>query len=217
LTRLLIFGASGHAAVAIDAALRQGGYEIVGLVGAGRSEPPVLGHPVLGSDDDLAAIVRSTRADAAFVAIGDNAVRQAVAGRATRAGLAFATLVHPLSSVAGSAAVAPGALVAAGAIVGPRAQIGAHAIVNTGAQLDHDCRLGDFASIAPAAVLGGDCAVEEGAAIGIGAVVIHGRRIGAHTVVGAGALVLHDLPAAVVAYGTPARVVRERQPGDKYL
>jgi acetyltransferase-like isoleucine patch superfamily enzyme len=33
--------------------------------------------------------------------------------------------------------------------------------------------------------------------------------IGEHTVVGAGAVVTRDLPAGVVAYGNPARVVRE--------
>ena len=42
-----------------------------------------------------------------------------------------------------------------------------------------------------------------------GVIVCPGVTIGDDTVVGAGAVVTRDLPAGVVAVGTPARVVRE--------
>jgi maltose O-acetyltransferase len=44
--------------------------------------------------------------------------------------------------------------------------------------------------------------------LGGGAVVLAGVTIGANTVVGAGAVVTRDLPADVVAVGSPARVIR---------
>lgn len=45
--------------------------------------------------------------------------------------------------------------------------------------------------------------------LGGGAIVLAGVTIGDNTVVGAGAVVTQDLPANVVAVGSPARVVRE--------
>ena len=45
--------------------------------------------------------------------------------------------------------------------------------------------------------------------LGGGVIVCPGVTIGEDTVVGAGAVVTRDLPAGVVAYGNPARVVRE--------
>ncbi|WP_121254233.1 sugar O-acetyltransferase [Nocardioides ferulae] len=45
--------------------------------------------------------------------------------------------------------------------------------------------------------------------LGGGVVVGPGVTIGENTVVGAGAVVVRDLPADVVAFGVPARVVRE--------
>lgn len=45
-----------------------------------------------------------------------------------------------------------------------------------------------------------------------GVVVGPGVSIGANTVVGAGSVVLDDLPANVLAAGTPARVIRELSP-----
>jgi maltose O-acetyltransferase len=45
--------------------------------------------------------------------------------------------------------------------------------------------------------------------LGGGAIVLAGVTIGDNTIVGAGAVVTKDLPADVVAVGSPARVVRE--------
>jgi maltose O-acetyltransferase len=45
--------------------------------------------------------------------------------------------------------------------------------------------------------------------LGGGAIVCPGVTIGESTVVGAGAMVTRDLPAGVVAVGSPARVIRE--------
>jgi maltose O-acetyltransferase len=44
--------------------------------------------------------------------------------------------------------------------------------------------------------------------LGGGAIVLPGVTIGEHTVVGAGSVVSRDLPAGVVALGSPARVIR---------
>ncbi len=45
--------------------------------------------------------------------------------------------------------------------------------------------------------------------IGAGAVICPGVSIGDNTVIGAGSIVTKDLPAGVVAYGNPCRVIRE--------
>ncbi|MFO7777415.1 MAG: sugar O-acetyltransferase [Nitriliruptoraceae bacterium] len=51
--------------------------------------------------------------------------------------------------------------------------------------------------------------------LGGGAIVLPGVTIGADTVVGAGAVVTRDLPAGVVAVGSPARVLREITEADR--
>ena len=218
--RIAIFGSSGHAAVVIDAVVKQGLYEIVGLIDSfAPADREVLGYRIIGRDDDLAALVQAHRIEGAVVAIGDNAIRWRVVASASTAhpALRFVTVIHPAATIGTGATIGPGTIVVAGAVVGPRTTIGSHCLINTGAQVDHDCTVEDFVSVAPAAVTGGNCRIGTGAAIGIGAVVIHNREIGAHSVIGAGAVVLHDIPTSVVAYGVPAREVRTRQPGDRYL
>ena len=83
----------------------------------------------------------------------------------------------------------------------------AQVIVNTGATIDHDCRIGDFAHLCPGVHLAGEVQVGEGCLLGMGTSVIPGRSIGSQTVVGAGAAVVTDLPEAVTAVGVPARIL----------
>ena len=51
--------------------------------------------------------------------------------------------------------------------------------------------------------------IGDGVWLAAGALVCPGVEIGENTVIGAGAVVTKSLPAGVVAYGNPARVVRE--------
>ena len=51
----------------------------------------------------------------------------------------------------------------------------------------------------------------------MGVVIIDRITIGENTVVGSGALVLKDLPDNVLAYGIPAKIIRTREPGEKFL
>lgn len=45
--------------------------------------------------------------------------------------------------------------------------------------------------------------------LGAGVIVMPGVTIGDNTVIGAGSVVTHDIPANVVAFGTPCKVVRD--------
>ena len=51
--------------------------------------------------------------------------------------------------------------------------------------------------------------VGDNAWLGGGVIVLPGVTVGENTVVGAGSVVVRDLPAGVLAVGSPARVVRE--------
>jgi sugar O-acyltransferase (sialic acid O-acetyltransferase NeuD family) len=218
--RIVLFGASGHASVALDIARRQGAHEVVGVLDLDRRVGSDWnGVPVLGRDDSIADVVGPNEIEGYFVAIGNNWRRAKVTEGAIRdsPSLRLVSLMHPRATVAAGVGLSEGLVVMAGAVVNPGCEIGELAIVNTGASVDHDTIIGRGVSIGPGVVMGGAVSIGACAAIGIGATLAHGITVGEHTVVGAGSTVLHDLPARVVAYGSPARVVRERVEGDPYL
>lgn len=210
---LVVVGAGGHA-VSVAEVARSANHRVLAFVDAQRAGASLLGLPVIGSADELLSACARV-----VVAIGDNAVRQRVAAelRARFPAAAFPALVHASASVSGYATLGAGSVVMQNASVGSNARVGAFCIVNTAASIDHDTVMEDYASIAPGAVTGGKVSIGPRSAVSIGAVVKHGVSIGADSILGANSYLHADLPDGRVAYGSPARVVRSRQAGDRYL
>ncbi len=218
--QVLVIGCSGHARVVVDILEEAGNCRIVGLLDSVKAPgTEVFGYCVIGSDEDLPALVAAEICDSVFVAIGDNWARGRMVERVRELvpPIHFITAIHPSAKVARSATVGAGTVIMAGAVVNPGCDVGAFCILNTCSSLDHDSKVDDFSSLAPRAVTGGNVKVGAYSAIAIGAVVSHGLHVGSQTVVGAGATVLKDVPDRVVAYGSPARIIRTRNPGDSYL
>jgi sugar O-acyltransferase (sialic acid O-acetyltransferase NeuD family) len=212
--RLIVVGAGGHASVVIDAAkLALPDCEVVGLVDdAVAVGERVSGSVVLGP---IAEIDRFPH-DAVALAVGDNTARARIFESLRTIGEQLPTLVHPSAAVAPSAKVGAGTVVLAHAVINAEAVVEDNVIVNTAATIDHHSRIGRHVHIAPGVHLAGGCRVGEGGALGIGTVVAPTVSIGARTFVGAGSVVLEDLPADVIAYGSPARVIRPRTKSDTF-
>lgn len=216
----IVVGASGHAKVIMDAMRTRGEWAPIGLLDDRVPMGTVVhGERVLGGVSDIDQVLSTQRVQAVVVAIGDNFVRHAVVERIAhgRPYLQFPVVLHPQAIVSESAQIGPGSVILAGAVVGVDARIGRFCILNTNSSLDHDAAMEDFASAAPGAALAGGSFVGEFTAVGVGAVLNHGIHVGAHSVVGSGAVVVSSIPAEVVAYGVPARVIRSRRRGEKYL
>jgi sugar O-acyltransferase (sialic acid O-acetyltransferase NeuD family) len=206
-TPLVIWGASGHAAVVADVVRLQGQYEIVGFRGDPPQRHPALGAPVIGGsamDDEP----RGRGVAHVLIAVGDCSARLRLARRAVELGYQLAAAIHPRAVVASSASIGGGTVIMAGAVVNPGAIVGPNCIINTCASVDHDCTLAAGVHICPGAHLAGNVNVGEGTTIGVGSAVREGIRIGAGCVIGAGAAVVRDIPDHALAMGVPARVVR---------
>jgi sugar O-acyltransferase (sialic acid O-acetyltransferase NeuD family) len=217
---LIIVGAAGHGLVVHDIIAQTGRYEVVGFLDSGK--PAGMAHAglkVLGPVEAVAGLSLQHAFTECVVAIGHNATRRACVERVSTAcpAMNFPAVVHPSAMVAPGVMLGEGTVVMAGVMINPGCVIGRHCILNTGSHLDHESRLEDYASLAPGVVTGGNVQVGPGTAICLGALVINGIHIGSDVVVGAGALVMHDLPDACVAYGSPACRIRARKPADNYL
>lgn len=200
---IFVFGASGHAKVVIDILEKQDLFAIACIADDDRSRKgeTFCGYTIEGGRDELIA----TRLRRGIVAIGDGAARRSVALSLGQRGLRFVTAVHPFTAIGHGVNIGDGTVVMAGAVVNADSILGEHVVINTGATVDHDCRLALFVHVAPGAHLCGAVTVGEGSFICAGATIVPNRTVGARVTVGAGATVLHDVPDDVVATGTPAR------------
>jgi UDP-N-acetylbacillosamine N-acetyltransferase len=208
--RLLIWGASSHALVVADIVRIRGEYDVAGFlddVEPGRAGERFCGATILGGAEQL-DLARRDGIAWLICAFGDGLARLRVSAVARASGFRLATAVHPRATVAADVVVGAGTVVAAGAVVNPGTRLGENVIVNTCASVDHECTIEDGAMVNAGARLAGRVRVGRAASVEIGAVVTGRRQVGAGAVVGAGSVVLDDVPDGMLAYGTPARVVR---------
>jgi sugar O-acyltransferase (sialic acid O-acetyltransferase NeuD family) len=200
---VLVLGAGGHAKVVVDI-LQMQRVSVLGYLDddPNRSGTIWLELPVLGQIEDY----RKLGYSGLVMGVGSNKARQKVVNSLGHAvDDLWVNAIHPFAIVARSAKIGRGVVIAAQAVINPGAVIGDHVIINTAATVDHDCVIGDYAHIAPGVHLAGGVQVGRGVLVGIGAQVIPNRTIGAWATIGAGATVIHNIPAKVIAKGTPAK------------
>jgi sugar O-acyltransferase (sialic acid O-acetyltransferase NeuD family) len=128
----------------------------------------------------------------------------------------YASLVHPNVCIGSgeiffheSVILRDGAIITAGNILTINIEVGSHVHLNLDCTVGHDTRIDDFATISPGVHISGRVHIGSGAFIGTGATIIEGITVGEGAVIGAGACVTKDIPAFKMAYGVPAKVIKD--------
>ncbi len=177
--RLLIVGAGGHGRSVAEAVLAAGEFELAGFVDdAAPGLANVWQFPVFGSTENVGRF--RVDADHAVVAIGSNALREALSRSLLEAGFELASIVHPRSIVSPRAVIGPGSAIMAGAVVGTEARLGCGVIINCGAVVDHNAQVHDYghlgvnAAMAGGSELGRSAWMQAGTSIGYGVKVAAG-------------------------------------------
>ena len=212
ISSLILWGAKGHAKV-LREFLEPEGFEIVAVFDNDPcAVPPFHGVPLYVGEPGLRTWLDTLphRRIGFLVAIGGARGRERIElhDRLVAAGLHAVVAVHPRAFVARDVILGPGAQVLAGACVGTEVRLGRCCIINTGAAVDHETSLGHGVHIGPGASVAGCVEIGDYAFVGIGAVILPRVRVGQNAIVGAGSVVTRDIPENVVAFGSPARVVR---------
>ncbi|HEY6143551.1 MAG TPA: acetyltransferase [Flavobacterium sp.] len=197
---MILFGASGHGKVIIDAVQSKGLKSVDKVIDDNPKVDLLLGIPVLSSNE-----VNLKPSDEVIIAVGNNKTRQNIANRLN---VNFSTVIHPKAIVANSVKIGKGTVVLANAVINADAIIQEHCIVNSSAVIEHDCKLSSFVHVSPNAALAGNVHVGEGTHIGISATVIQGISIGKWVTIGAGAVIIDDIPDYAVVVGSPGKIIK---------
>jgi UDP-perosamine 4-acetyltransferase len=203
--KLIVLGAGGHARSVLDILLQNDDFDLVGCINPVPGE--VLGQPVIGNDDQL-GVLYSNGIRKIFVAIGDNRLRKELFHKVLSLGFEPVNIISRYAMISQRVNLGRGICVMAGAVLNVNTVIGDNCIINTRCSIDHDCSIGQSSHIAPGVTLSGSVQAGEGVHIGTGSAVIDGITIGAWSYIGSGAAVVKDIPAGVLAYGVPARIIR---------
>jgi sugar O-acyltransferase (sialic acid O-acetyltransferase NeuD family) len=220
MSSIVLIGGGNQAHYTIDIIEKEGKYTIVGIidsiqeVGSER-----FGYKIFGRQENILELIEQYTITGGVISIGDNWSRYFVYEQIKQLApnFKFVNAIHPSVVVGNNVEIGEGVVAMAGCIFNPRASIGNFTFFATGAQVEHDCIVEDFASISAGSITGGYVKIGKHSAITLGVTIMDRLEIGQNTVVGSGSLVTKSLPDNVLAYGNPAKVVRERAKGEKFL
>ena len=196
---LLLLGGGGHCHSCIDVIEASEIYQIKGVVKPKGSSELILGYPVIGSDDDLPQLLKSSKS--ALITVGqvkNSETRIRLFDLLKQLGAELPIIISPTAYFSKHAVVGEGSIIMHGAIVNAGARVGKNCIVNSQALVEHDVKIDDHCHISTGARVNGNVDVGKGSFVGSGAVIKEGVRVGKNVIIGAGQIVLGDLPNETV-------------------
>jgi sugar O-acyltransferase (sialic acid O-acetyltransferase NeuD family) len=218
---IVLFGGSLHVQYSIDIIEKENKYNIIGIIDPNKEVgSEICGYKVIGQKEQhLSELIQKHRIDAGIITIGDNWIRKNVYDLVVSQTpqFKFVNAIHPSVIIGNNVKLGIGIIVMAGCIINPNCVVGDFTFFATGAQLEHDSIIEEFASLSAGSVTGGKVKIGKYSAITLGVTIVDRVNIGENTVVGSGSVVLKDLPDNVLAYGNPAKIIRTRAIGEKFL
>ena len=169
--------------------------------------------------DQLIDIINRYKIDGGIITIGDNWSRYVVHSTIIKSvpNFEFVNAIHPSVIISKKAKLGKGIVAMAGCIMNTNSVIGNFTFFATGAQIEHDCIIEDYASISAGSVLGGHVHVQQFAGVTLNVTVVDRVTIGTNSVVGAGSVVTRSIPPGGLYYGSPAKFIRNRALDENFL
>ena len=218
--KIFLFGAGPQANIVIDIVEKEGKFSIAGIIDSKRDIGSIFNsYKIIGRQEDLAELSDKFNTNAGIISIGDNYLRFKLMNiiLELNPNFQFVNAIHPSVIFGKKTKIGYGNVIMPGVIINTYAEIGNHCMMHTNASLEHNSVMNDFTSISAGVTTGGYLIIEEFSAIALGVTLFDRITIGKHSIVGSGSLVTKDIPAYSLAYGSPAKVIRKREIGEKYL
>ncbi|MFA0087059.1 acetyltransferase [Vibrio sp. 10N.261.51.F12] len=204
---IVMIGGGGHASVLAEILLTQGREILAVISPEDVSQRSVFkGVTILEKDEDILNFDKDKVLLINGIGMMPKSVfKQKINEYFLSLGYQFESVIADSAFVSPYSKIETGAQVLPMAVIQPGSIVGSHSTINTGALVEHDCKIGAYNHIAPMATLCGQVTTGKGTYIGANATVIQSIDLGEDVIVGAGTIVTQSLDARSICY--PVRSV----------
>jgi sugar O-acyltransferase (sialic acid O-acetyltransferase NeuD family) len=193
--KIILIGGGGHCKSCIDVIEQEGRFIIAGIVDVPeKNQHNVLGYPVIGSDTDLAELIKSF--PNVLITLGQiksPARRIELFNDMMQMGASFPVIKSPLAYVSAHAQISEGTIVMHDALINAGVRVGRNCIINTKALVEHDAVIEDHCHISTGVVVNGGVRIGSGSFFGSNAVCKEYIEIGENAVIGCGAVIVKNI------------------------
>jgi len=142
------------------------------------------------------------------IAIGEPVVRANLYKKAKTHAYQMASLVHPSVFIPTSTRIGEGSIIFVGSFISCNVVIGENVLIQAHVNVGHDCIVDNDSVISGLVNIAGNCKIDHQTYIGLSACIKENTRIGANTIIGMGSVVVKDIPDNIVAFGNPAKQMK---------
>jgi len=204
---LILIGGGGHCKACIDVIEADACYKIIGILDIKEKIGNlILGYPIIGTDDDIATLVKENYSFLITMGQIKNAsVRKKIYQKLKHLNANLAVIISPQAVVSKHAIIGEGTIVMHSVNVNAGSKIASNCILNTGCNVEHDVEIGENSHISTNAVINGNCKIGSEVFIGSGSIISNGININPSVIIGAGSLVLKSIFENGTFVGNPIR------------
>jgi len=189
--KIILIGGGGHCRACIDVIEQEGRFTIEGIVDVPEKiQHKVLGYPVIGSDSDLAELIKTC--PNVLLTLGQIKTpsrRIELFYDLMTMGARYPVIKSPLAYVSRHALVAEGTIIMHHAVINAGATVGRNCIINTKALIEHDAVIEDHCHISTGAVVNGGATTGSGSFFGSGAIAAEYTSIPSNSYIKANSLI----------------------------
>lgn len=218
--KIVIFGSGGQAKVIIDIISNLKDFQIHSIYDESKKKIKSisLNKKKYKVNNELKSLLNNKNLYG-VIAIGDNYRRYLMYKKIfeVNSNFKFTNIISSQTKISKNIKIGNGNVIMPNVTINAGTEIQDHCIINTSSSIDHDNKFSSFSSVGPGVITGGNVKISRYSHIGIGCVILNNISIGANTVVGAKSLVNKNVIKNIITYGCPARKIRSRKLGKKYL
>lgn len=213
---IIIIGCGEHSKTVIDNVEQQNKYKIHGLVTNEESELDlkIYGYSVVCMENDLELYLSEhPEVEGYFLGVGvssgDMKLRYRIYSKID-VFLDAVNIIHPTAVISTHSKIGKGNIFEAYTKVANDVVIGNHCIFYSFTAINHNQQIGDNVLIGcnvsmAGKSVGSHTIISDGSSIGFK------KNVGRNCILGDGTLVTKDIPNNVIAYGNPAKIIRENE------
>jgi len=147
------------------------------------------------------------------IGIGNPLLRYKLCEKFNTLGGTYVSTIHPNAQIGSyDVFIGKGSNVLSNSVFSNSVKIGKGCIVYYNVVITHDCVVEDFVELSPNVLLLGNVSVGSFSHIGANATILPKVKIGKNVIIGAGSVVTRDIPDNTMAFGIPAKVIKELKP-----
>lgn len=208
--RIILIGCGEHARMVIDNIEQQEKYEIFGVITDDRNMigKKLKGYNIICHNDEVELLLKENKEiEAYFLGVGNMRTREKLFKRFDSI-LNAVNIIHPSSIISKHANIGYGNIFEAYTKIANDVIIGNHCILNSFTSINHDQKIGNNVLIGCNVSLAGTT-IGNNTIIADGASISFKKKVGCQCIIGDGSVVTKDIPDNIIAYGNPAREIRQ--------